>query len=80
MICIYRLLCAASFLQNSMYSFDMMQHMIALHLDHKANGDVFNFPLWRAYNHSAIPRLWHAFQELKDMLPSGFEQRQRHSN
>jgi len=36
----------ASFLQNGLDPFEMMQHMIALHLDHKADRDSLNFPLW----------------------------------
>jgi hypothetical protein len=54
----------------------MMKHMVRLHLDHKPHWNSLHLPVSLTYSHRTIPRVWHAFQELKDMVPVGLEKGQ----
>jgi hypothetical protein len=63
-----------------LYAFDVMQNVIRLHPNDKANGNSFHLPVFCPYDYSATPYLWQCFNELKDMFPQGPEQGQGNIN
>lgn len=61
---------ATLLLKNGTYPLNMLENVVRLHLNHKANWNPLHLSLWRAYDHRAIPRVWHTLQQLKDMTPA----------
>ena len=71
-----RLLGATPLPQNGTYPLDMMENMVRLHLNHKANWNPLYVSLGRTYYNRAIPYFRRTFDQLKDMRSDCLEERQ----
>jgi hypothetical protein len=69
-----RVLAATPFPENRTYPLDMMENVIGLHLNHKADWNPLYLFLGRMYDDRAIPCIRRTFHQLNDMRSGCLEE------